>query len=163
MDTDILVPIFGIVFTFGSISYVAYVILEAVRARQHARLTSELQHKLLDRVGSSQELSALLNTEGGARLLATMSPGPTEGGPASRILRALQAGCVLLAVGVGLFLFAGARALPVDSETVVTMIATLATALGIGLLLATGASYALSQRLGLLDGRTADRGRADVT
>jgi hypothetical protein len=147
-----LVPVFGIVFFFGSACYVAYVILEGIRSRQQARLTSEFHQKLLDRVGSAQELSELLNSEGGARLLATMSPSGARqtGGVPFRILRALQAGLVLLALGIGLFIFAGSRALSLEGADVVTMIATIATALGVGLLASAAASYVLSRRMGLL-------------
>lgn len=94
---DVLIPIFGIVGVFGSLSYVAYVILEGMRSRQQARLTSEFHHKLLDRVSSAQELGLLLNSEGGAKLLASLATPRSRGTNAhDRILRAAQTGLVLL-------------------------------------------------------------------
>ena len=162
MSGPILIPIFAIVFMFGSTCYVAYVILEGIRSRQRAKLTSELQTKLLDRVGSAQELGAFLNSEGGARLLATLSPTRLNGGPHQRILRALQAGLVLLALGVALFIYIGVRALPVEGEDVVAMIATVSCALGVGLLMAAGASFRVSKRMGLLNTRRDEPDSAHV-
>lgn len=52
MGVEVLIPIFGIVGVFGCGAYIAYVILEGIRARQQARLTSEFHHKLLDRVAA---------------------------------------------------------------------------------------------------------------
>ena len=160
--TEMLVSIVAITAVFGASAYIAYLIVEAMRARQRMRLTSEFQAKLLDRVGSAQELGAFLNSEGGARLLATMSPSRLEGGPHQRILRALQTGVVLLALGVALFVYIGVRALPIAGEDVVAMIATVSCALGVGLLMAAGASYRVSTRMGLLNTRRDEPDSAHV-
>jgi hypothetical protein len=156
----VIVATLGMICTFACIGYIAYVVLEAMRSRQRAQLTSEFQQKLLDRVGSMQELGALLNSEGGARLLSSLSP-RLNGGPHQRILRALQAGLVLLVLGIVLFVYTFSRALPIEGEDALAMFATVSTALGIGLLLAAGASYRLSRRMGLLNQserrETADR------
>ena len=79
-----------------------------------------------------------------------------------RILRALQAGLVLLALGVGLFVYIAARALPIEGEDAVAMIATVASALGVGLLLAACVSYRMSRRMGLLNRRPEETGSAHV-
>lgn len=161
---DFLIPIFAIVAVFGSMTYVAYVVLEAFRLRQHARLTSEFHHKLLDRVGSAQELGVLLNTEGGAKLLSSWAARPKNGGaPHARILRAIQAGFVLLALGVGLFAFVFfSPSLPLDGTHAITIFATIGVSLGVGLLLAAGASYGLSRRMGLLDDESDHRSTTPV-
>jgi hypothetical protein len=157
-----LVAIVAITGVFGSTAYIAYVVLEAIRSRQRARLTSEFQQKLLDRVGSAQELGAFLSSEGGARILESLSPAQAAGGPHQRILRALQAGLVLLALGIGLFIYIGSRALPLEGEDAVAMIATISTAIGVGLLMAAGASYGMSRRMGLLNHPNEDTRPADV-
>jgi hypothetical protein len=164
-DMDIeaaLVPIVALISIFGSTAYIAYVILAGIRSRQQTRLTSEFQQKLLDRIGSAQELGAFLSSAGGARMLASLSPMRAAGGPHTRILRALQAGVVLLALGAGLFLYIAMRALSMDTEDGVAMVATIATALGVGLLAAAAASYRLSQRMGLLNGRSENAPAVDV-
>jgi hypothetical protein len=157
-----LVPIVALISVFGSTAYIAYVILAAVRSRQQTRLASEFQQKLLDRISSAQELGAFLSSEGGARILASLSPARAAGTPQTRILRALQAGLVLLALGAGLFLYIALRPLPVEGEDAVAMIATISTALGVGLLGAAGASYRLSKHMGLLNGRSHNAPPLDV-
>lgn len=144
-----LVAIVGIVGVFGSTSFLAYVILAIFRARYQAKVVSEFQQKLLDRAGSAADLAALLSTEGGARLLASLSPGART--PHQRMLGAVQAGAALLAVGLGLFVFLFWRALPDGASDVAALAAVIATALGVGLLAAAYATYRLSRHLGLLD------------
>jgi hypothetical protein len=160
--TEMLVAIVAMTGAFGSTAYIAYLIVDAIRSRQRTRLTSEFQAKLLDRVGSAQELGAFLNSEGGTRMLAALSATRLEGGPHQRILRALQAGLVLLALGLGLFLYIGVRALPTEGEDVVAMIATVSCALGVGLLMAAGVSIRISRRMGLLNNRREEAGSAHV-
>ena len=45
-----ITPIFVVGFVFGTISWIAYVLLEAVRSRQRIHATSALQGKLIDRL-----------------------------------------------------------------------------------------------------------------
>ena len=73
-----------------------------------------------------------------------------------RILRALQSGIVLLAVGAGLFVYLAIRTLPLEGEDAVAFFGTLSIALGVGLLAAAGASYRMTKRMGLLNKRTED-------
>jgi ABC-type multidrug transport system fused ATPase/permease subunit len=150
-----LVPIFIVGFVMGLLGWIAYVILEIVRTRHRIRATSELQAKLIDRLGA-EDIGVFLTSDNGGRLLRALSEQPAGDGAHVRILRALQSGVVLVAVGVGLFVYAGTRALPLEGEDVAALFATLATALGVGLLAAAGASYRLSMRMGLLHRRTED-------
>lgn len=149
---DFLIPIVAIVGTFGSMSYIAYVILEGIRSRQQARIASEFNSKLFDRVGSTQELSLLLNSEGGERLLSTLTGRPLAGSAQMRIVKALTTGLVILVLGFGLFMYQWfSPALDIDAADGITLIAVVALSIGFGLLLAAGASYTLSKKLGLLD------------
>ena len=79
--TEMLVSIVGITSVFGSTAYIAHVVLDAIRSPQQTRLSSEFQQKLLDRVGSTQELGVFLSSEGGARLLRSLSPARSGAGP----------------------------------------------------------------------------------
>jgi hypothetical protein len=144
-----LVPIFIVGFVFAAISWIAYVILEILRSRQRIRATSELQGKLIDRLGA-QDIGVFLASDNGAQLLRALSEQPPGDLAHVRILRAMQGGLVLLALGIGLFVYPMMRSLPLEFEDGVALFATLGTALGVGLLLAAAASYVLSQRLGLL-------------
>src|SRR5262245_35763213 len=102
---EFLIPIVAIIGAFGSLAYIAYVIMEILRNRHRANVSREFNSKLLDRVSSVQDLGTLMNTEGGARLLASVA-GSEAPGSHGRILRALQSGLVLLALGIGLFGYA---------------------------------------------------------
>jgi ABC-type multidrug transport system fused ATPase/permease subunit len=145
-----LVPVFIVAFVFGTICFISWVILEVVRNRQRLQASTELQGKLIDRL-SAGDIGAFVTSENGGRLLRTLAEQPVGGDVAhARILRALQSGVVLLTVGISLFFYSGSRALPLEGEDVVDFIATIATALGVGQLLAAGASYRLSKRMGLL-------------
>jgi hypothetical protein len=144
----ILIPITAI----SAVAWVIYIVVDGFRRRQQARMAAEFHSKLLDRIGSAREFGEFLNTTGGTKFLDSLTI-EREGGPHTRILRALQAGLMLLAVGIGLFLYAASRNLPIEGEDVVTFLATLTTALGTGLLLAAAASYTLSKRMGLFSGQ----------
>jgi hypothetical protein len=154
MAEDVLVPIFGIIGVFGSTGFIAYVILEMYRSRQRTRLMSEFHQKLLDRITSAQDLGVLMNSAGGDRLLASLS-GSAGAGPHSRILRAVQSGLVLLTLGVGLFIIAWAIYPTGRNELNVS--AAISASLGAGLLLSAAAAYALSQRMGLMNGEDSRR------
>ena len=82
--TEMLLAIVAITSVFGSTTYIAYVVLEAIRSRQRARLTSEFQQKLLDRVGSARELGSVPEQRGRRTdpRVAVACPGRRRSGPA---------------------------------------------------------------------------------
>ena len=147
---EFLIPIFITGFVFATFSWIAYVILEILRTRQRVQATSALQGKLIDRLGA-QDVGLFLSSENGGQLLRALSHQPPDDAAHVRVLRALQAGLVFLALGIGLFVYSSMRALPIEVEDGVAFFAILAVALGVGLLSAAGASYVLSRRLGLLE------------
>jgi len=137
---------------FGSIIWVAYLIVSAIRARQQVRLSTEFHAKLLERIGSPRELGELLNTEGGRNLLDTLVVDrPTA--PHQRILRAAQSCTVLVTVGVGILvaLMFAVRDWPQGVGSGVFVVATVVVATGAGLLLSAKVSHSISKKLGLLD------------
>jgi hypothetical protein len=137
---------------FGSLVWIVYLIVSAIRARQQTRLSSEFHTKLLERIGSARELGELLDTEGGRNLLNTLvidqAPAPQQ-----RILRAAQTGTVLVTVGVGtwLALMFAVRDWPQGVGSAVFIVASVVTAIGAGLLLSAKVSHSISKKLGLLD------------
>lgn len=155
-----LIPIVIVPAFFLMVSWVIYVIVDGFRRRQQARIAAEFHTKLLDRIGSAQEFGEFLNTSGGAKFLDSLTI-EREGGPHVRILRALQSGLVLFALGVGLFLLASNRDLPYANDGIVVF-ATIASSIGAGLLVSAGASYGLSKRLGLIDGESDRRSAASA-
>ncbi|MBM3819431.1 MAG: hypothetical protein FJW14_10520 [Acidimicrobiia bacterium] len=154
MEMWVFVPISAFIAT----AWVIQVVVDGFRRRQQIRLTTEFHGKLLDRIGSAKEFGEFLNTSGGARFLDSMTVEREGGGAPARILQALQAGLVMLTLGIGVFVLIGTTDLMIgdnpgeNDEAGFAVLATITTSIGVGLLLSAGASYGLSKRLGLVDG-----------
>jgi hypothetical protein len=117
------------------------------------RMQSDLNNRLLERLGSNEQLLAYLQSQPGQQLMATPVVGEAAAtsavAPFSRILWAVQAGIVLTSAGLGLLVIRG-YVIAEAGEMLMTL-GVLAMSLGIGFALAALASYVLSKRLGLLD------------
>ncbi len=153
-------PIFIFVAIFTGLLWVLRVILENRRWSKASQIQAEVHTKLLERLGSSQELVAYMQTEAGKHFLeAAPIPAAIEPSwvrrhpyPLGRILWSVQAGLILALVGMG-FNFESQRA------ELFRIFGTLALTLGIGFILSAVVSYVLSKRLGLLgDGRSQSAG-----
>lgn len=140
ITAGVLVPL--VFFTFlGGVIYLAHRHKTAVlKARQ------ETTAKIVDGLLAREDLASYLETPAGRRLLESASQfGETEKGTsATRVVEAVRIGVILLVVGVGLGLSGG------QSNKGLRLIQTAITFSGIGFLLASGATYFLSKRLGLL-------------
>ena len=114
------------------------------------RVMTDFHAKLLDRLGSAKEFAEFFASDAGTRFLDSLSSG--EGGaPQSRILRSMQAGFVLLALGVGFFILLDERTFSIEAADGLMVMATAASAIGAALLVSTGMSYLLSKRMGLIE------------
>jgi hypothetical protein len=132
------------------IGWIVHVIVDGFRRRQQLKVLTEFHSKLLDRIGTAREFGEFFNSEAGTRFLQSLSS--SEGGaPQLRILRSLQAGLVLLAVGIGFFILVDQRNFSLDAVDGLTVMATASTAVGAALLVSTGMSYLLSKRMGLIE------------
>lgn len=144
----ILVPLGA----FCMVSWIVYTIVTGLRRFHQQRVIGQFQAKLLDRIGSVNELGAFLNTEAGGRFLKGLST-VTESGaaPQARILQAVQGGAVLATMGVGLYLYGWLTPqIPSDTTNAINLIATILFATGAGLLGSAAVSYRLSKQMGLL-------------
>jgi uncharacterized membrane protein len=128
------------------------------------RLQSELNNRLLERMGSNEQLLAYIQSQAGQQLMAmpvVIEPAtPATAAPYSRILWAIQAGIVLMSAGAG-FLVIRRYVFAEAGEALLT-IGVLAITVGVGFALASMASYLLSRRFGLLEparDRTGESGR----
>ena len=146
MNSDSLAMI-AVPFMFG---WIAWVIFSTIRRYKIAKLQAEVQTKLLDKVGSGQELLAYAQTEAGRDLLESLKVERLS--PYGRIIGALQTGIVLVLVGVAL-LFLRHQVSGANEGFVV--FGTLTTALGFGFALSAGVSYYLSKSFGLVNGVSA--------
>jgi hypothetical protein len=135
---------------FFMIGYIVWVIVDGYRRRQQTRVFTEFHSKLLDRIGSAKEFAEFFSSDAGDRFLTALSN--SEGAaPQLRILRSLQTGLILLALGIGLFMLTNERNFELDTMDGLMVTATAATAIGAALVVSTGMSYVLSKRMGLID------------
>jgi hypothetical protein len=133
----------------GLAGWVTWVVADNVRRARTSRIRAEVQTKLLDRFGNSQELLAYLQTEAGKQFLESSTPDPAPN-PFSRILIALQAGVILLLFGLSLLLL---RTTQTDTDTLQALLflGTPTSAIGLGFIGAGTLSYLLSKNWGLFD------------
>ena len=104
-----------------------------------------MQEKLLERLGSNQELLPYLESDAGRRFLEAATTEKTN--PLRRILSSMQSGIVLVFLGLALVfarLSVGAAEL--------RFVGTLFMALGTGFLVSSGLSFWLSKSWGLING-----------
>jgi hypothetical protein len=148
----------GVFFAFLVLMGVAtWLIRLVVTHRRWNRLSKvqfETHSKILDRFTSNDDLLAYVQTPAGRRFLES-APIPmqdlqqTIAAPLSRILWSVQAGIVLVVVGIGLLQVSG-RFIDEPAQFLsVTGVLTLS--LGGGFIVSAIAAYALSRKLGLLD------------
>jgi hypothetical protein len=144
----------------ATICWVAYVLAGVIRRRDQLRAATEFQLKLLERVGSAREFGEVLNSEAGLKLMSALAT-ERESRPQIRILRAIHVGMVMFAVGLALFVYLGESLTPIDvgPNAPLSVFATVAFSAGLALMLASGISYRLSRRMGLIaDGEHANDG-----
>src|SRR5262245_16616958 len=118
---------------FFMIGFIVYTVVDGYRRRQQMKALTELHSKLLDRLGSATEFAEFFTSDAGTRFLDSLST--SEGGaPQLRILRSLQTGLVLLALGIGFFILVDQRTFSIESVDGLTVLATAATAIGAAML-----------------------------
>ena len=136
---------------FLMIAWIVWVIVDGLRRASQMRQATQFHGRLLERIGSAREFGEFLGTEAGAKFVSSLA---VEKGrtPQNRILTAVQSGLVLLALGIGIFLFIGSVGLSYPAPENLGFAATVTTAIGVGLLLSSWVSYVLSRRMGLMNG-----------
>ena len=137
-------------------STLIWLIKTLIDYRRWARLSkvqADVHNKVLDRFANNEEVLTYVQTPAGRRFLEsapiTLDPaGPAIAAPLRRILWAIEAGCVILAGGIGLQFVSGR--VPREISPMVFALGVLGVALGIGFVVAAGVSFFISKRLGLL-------------
>lgn len=147
-------PLIGFFGLFALIGYIVNVVVDGSRRRQRLKLMTEFHTRLLDRIGSAREFAELLQTDGGAQFLESLSAeGPAAAGGTGvqkRILFAMQVGIVALTLGIGSLVLSVWYRSGGDAEGFVAL-GALTLSLGIGFLLSAALSYRVSSSLGLID------------
>jgi hypothetical protein len=127
--------------------------LDHRRWQRVSKVQVETHSKLLDRLTSSDDLRAYMESAAGRQFLES-APIALDGkqtpiaAPISRILWSMQVGVVTL-LGGGALQFAS-RTVVDDAAEPLRVLGVLLIAIGAGFLLSAGLSYALSRHLGLL-------------
>lgn len=142
MESDVVVAVTAPVMC----GWLAWIIFSTIRRYKIAKLQAGVQTKLLDKVGSGQELLAYAQTEAGRELIESLKVERVS--PYGRIIGALQTGIVLLLFGAALLLLRN-HVSGAGEDFVV--FGTLICALGMGFALSAAASYYLSKSFGLLN------------
>ena len=146
MNEDIvIVPMFVAFFAWS-----VWVVFSTIRRFKIAKLQAEVQSKLLEKVGSGQELLAYAQTDAGKTLLESLRVEAFS--PYTRIIGALQNAIVMVSLGVA-FLFLRGRVSGAEQGFLV--LGTLITVLGMGFGLSSAVSYYLSKSFGLFNGSRA--------
>jgi hypothetical protein len=133
---------------FGTIAFIVWTIASNWQRNRHLREMTAFHARIIDRMGSIKDFNDFLQTSGGLQFMnaITADKGPT--GPRERILRAVQTGIVLSSVGGGCLALSGM--FQYEASDLFTVAGVILLSLGIGFLLAAGAAYGLSKRLGVL-------------
>ena len=144
---EAFIPMVISVGLFSLVAWIVFVIADGRRRREQLKVTSEFNAKVLEKMGSTAEFGAFLETDGGRRFMKSL----TVEGPSAktRILGATQTGIVCTSIGLAMLILGGIFYYLRDGLWVMGGIIT---ACGIGFIVSTLASYRLSKTLGLLDG-----------
>ena len=136
---------------FGAVVWLVYIIVDGFRRRQRLRMFTEFHSRMLDRIGSAREFGEFFTSEAGNRFLASLAS--EKGSPHTRILAAVQWGLTLSVVGLALFILLGNRSFDPDTVDVLSFVATVAFAGGLGTLASSLISFYLSKKMGLVESR----------
>lgn len=149
------IPIVAMIMVFGGIVAVFWVVFSTIRRLKVARVQSEVNSKLIEKLGSSPEFLTFLDSDAGKQLVASLGIEQPSREPYGRILSSVQAGVILLLLGIALLILGGHFANAAEGFFV---LGGVAVALGAGFLISAGVSYRLSKKFGLLDReRNADK------
>jgi hypothetical protein len=137
---------------FALIAWIVFVIVDGGRRKEQLKVSSTFHGKVLEKLGSTAEFGAFLETDGGKQLMKSL----TVEGPSAktRILGSTQTGIVCTAVGLAMLILGGIFYYLRDGLWV---LGGIVTACGVGFIVSTIASYRLSKALGILDGDAAQR------
>jgi hypothetical protein len=131
--------------TFG---WIVWVVFTSLRRYLIAKMKVRLQEKILDRINSSDAVSALAANDSGRHFLESITVEESQPpSPFARILFGIQAGIALFFFGAAmLFLHHHVN----DNGNGFIIIGTGAIGLGLGFLTASAASIFVSRKLGLI-------------
>lgn len=146
MSEEVMVALV-LVTLIGCVTFILNSTLQTWGRVKRERNIMEMQTKLLDRLGSGVDVMSYVNSDAYRQLM--------EGGGggrnvyASRVLNSIQAGVVMLFGGGGMFLAALFVSVP-EGASFLRVVGGILLALGVGMTLSAGWTYALLKKWGLL-------------
>lgn len=142
-----LAPVLGIIGMVVTFGWMLRTLLNAWRQHRLIRVQAELQGRLIDKLGSSEDMIRYLEAGSGRQLLE--APPVERTRPYVRILGSLQAGAILAVAGVAMLYVRGQ--VPEHDAEGFLVLGTLGLALGAGFLISGTLAYFLSRAWGLLE------------
>jgi hypothetical protein len=153
---EILETLFGTIAgltAFGVFVWLVRTLVDYRRWVRASRVQTEVHMKLMDRMANNDELLAYIQTPAGRRFLES-APISVEGearpggAPFARIIWTVQAGVVLLALGLGFWWIKATSSTEVAEGF--SIVAIIVVSLGIGFTVSAAVAYLISARLGLI-------------
>ena len=149
----------GVMFAIGTVGWILRSGIDYRRWQRAMKIQTDAHTKLVDRLTSNDDLLAYVNSPAGQRFL-TASPvtaAPADSlampinAPINRILWSVQAGIIIAAGGIGLWI--AKNNVVEEAAQALQVFAILAVALGLGAVVSAVASWLLSKQLGLIQSR----------
>jgi hypothetical protein len=138
----------GPIFVTTLLISITWIIFSTLRRYKIAKLQADLQAKLLDKIGTGQELLSYAQTDAGRQLMESLKVERVA--PHGRIIGAIQAGIVLSFFGAAVLLARSHAS--ADDVAGFTIFGMVFIGLGLGFVVAGSASYYLSKSFGLFNG-----------
>jgi hypothetical protein len=140
----------GIIVTLIVIASVLRQLIDYRRWLRQSKVQTEANTKVLDRMSTNEDLLAYLQTPAGASFLqaapiSVEAPRGPVSVPVGRILWSVQAGVVLAALGIGLWLVKGSVMEELAPGFIV--LGTVAVAVGVGFVLSAAIAWVLTSRV----------------
>jgi hypothetical protein len=150
---DSFVPLLAFAVALVAILWLARVFLENRRWNRIFKMQSDVHGRLIEKFMSSQELAAYMQTEAGRKFLEA-APIPVAfeqnqrvPSAVARVLMPLQAGIVMVLLGMGLLSLQNAGP---ETHIPMRILGTVVMMPGIGFIISAGVSWLLASRLGLM-------------
>jgi hypothetical protein len=159
-----MVPLIAFAFGLTAIFVLARMFVENRRWSRIFKLQSDVHGKLIDKFTSNQELAAYMETDAGRKFLeaAPIPIGIEQGrrmpSAVARVLTPLQAGIVMVLLGIGLLMLRHAGP---DMDTPMLFFGTVVLMPGIGFIISAGVSWLLAAKLGLMPADQSAQSRYD--
>jgi hypothetical protein len=150
---DKMTPIIIVPAVFLAFVWIIRIFVDSRRWNRTFKQQSEIHGRLIEKLGTGQDLVAYMETEAGKRFLmaSPLAAGPEFGqrmpNTVSRVLTSLSAGIVTTLLGIGFLLLRNAGP---DMPEPMLVVGTLLLMPGIGFILSAGVTWVLAQRLGLM-------------